>query len=782
MITVLFSACEKESTSKRIFCNLEDYLLYPKVIEESLPAYTIEQTKNKVYYGLDNGAVVEAFDTQALGAIETGIAKYWYPQYLATVIIAIDHNQTDTVLIGWNDLLDVQEEVGFLDRPGDLEMLTAAMSYGLEGEGYSLTKAMELLSSLHDDNRLKINSFESPITICYDYQAAALIENGRNIEIIIPKEGTYTYEKGLLSNEPLNFQGNIDQLLLQAKLRLLDGQSDFSTYPNETAYASAIRVTDYNYFAKSIRNVTCLMERRVYRSKRYMSIDNREHQHFALVYIIIITIWVAWVVRRSMQKGISYAAFFTGIILNGWILVRLIKYQIETFPALTRYLWYSFYIFQLSLSLVLLWMAWAIDKPEDKIMPPKWWQMMAVLISLLILLVFTNDLHGLVFHLDLSKADWDVDYSYGWGYYTVLFIGMTNLIAVFIILVQKSIRNPRKKGIVFPFAILFLFAAYTYGYIIRNPFVYETDLTIVTGVFTMLMFEGCIQSGLIPVNTKHIDLFTRSPLKMQIITKEGKVALASTPPASLLEEEDYMLFASPIPGGYAVWQEDVSKLYHLQKEIKESTQMLREANAILAEEEKLKRIMNEENAKDQLMEQLEVEIAENLEELSSRIEKLPQAKNHLKETTRIALLLCYIKRRCNLFFKEKETNTIFTDELMIYIDELSGIARYSNVQIVSTNEIKGSLNIRYGTLFYDFFYGIVDLAVQRGCPYIIGHLGMKKEFFTMRVLPSEDIPVLQLESRLIAGIAAAKGKIITKDLEDTMGISISFPKGGVADD
>ncbi|MDP0919592.1 hypothetical protein Q6272_31590, partial [Klebsiella pneumoniae] len=81
---------------------------------------------------------------------------------------------------------------------------------------------------LHDDSRLKINSFESPIMICYDYQAATLIENGRNIEIIIPAEGTFTYEKGLLSNEPLNFEGNPDKLLLEAKLRLLNGQSDKS--------------------------------------------------------------------------------------------------------------------------------------------------------------------------------------------------------------------------------------------------------------------------------------------------------------------------------------------------------------------------------------------------------------------------------------------------------------------------------------------------------------------------------------------------------------------------
>lgn len=37
-----------------------------------------------------------------------------------------------------------------------------------------------------------MNLFQAPIIICYAYQVASLIEIGRNIEITIPKEGTFT--------------------------------------------------------------------------------------------------------------------------------------------------------------------------------------------------------------------------------------------------------------------------------------------------------------------------------------------------------------------------------------------------------------------------------------------------------------------------------------------------------------------------------------------------------------------------------------------------------------
>lgn len=137
-----------------------------------------------------------------------------------------------------------------------------------------------------------------------------------------------------------------------------------------------------------------------------MSINYGEHLYFALIYMSVVTLWSASVLRRSMQKGISYSAFFAGLILNGWALVRLIKYQIVVSDSLARYLWYSYYIFQLSLPLVILWMAWAVDKPEKETFPPKWWRTMAIFIGILIILVFTNDLHGLVFKLDLSRPDW----------------------------------------------------------------------------------------------------------------------------------------------------------------------------------------------------------------------------------------------------------------------------------------------------------------------------------------------------------------------------------------
>ncbi len=64
---------------------------------------------------INKGYVVDAFDVQALAALEAGIAGQWYPQYLATVVIAIDRGQTDVEISGWGDLLMAREDVAVTD-------------------------------------------------------------------------------------------------------------------------------------------------------------------------------------------------------------------------------------------------------------------------------------------------------------------------------------------------------------------------------------------------------------------------------------------------------------------------------------------------------------------------------------------------------------------------------------------------------------------------------------------------------------------------------------------
>lgn len=797
-LIAFFSSSVEASSPNSIKLNLDDCSTYPKALEELLPSYPIDHSHDKnAYYIVDNGGVAEAFHVQAIGALQSGLARYWYPQYLATVVIAVDKDQTNREIRGWKDLLTGEEEVAFLQEKDSLQMEVAAIAYGLEGEDYSLDRAISLLTSLHKKGQLAMNSSKAPILICYDYQAAALKKQGRNLSIIIPSEGTFTYEKGLLSNKELVFEGNLNKVLAENSLPLLDGQRDSFFYPDDQAYTKAKPVTDLDHFSRRAEKTSRLIERKALGKKRFMSIDYQEHLVFALLYLIIVTIWTISLNQRSTQKSIGYAALLAGFILIGWTLVRLVRYQIIDKPLLSRYLWYSYYIFQLSLPLVIVWMAWAIDKSEKEIFPPKWWRVIAAIVSFLIFFVFTNDLHGHVLKLDMSRWDWGIHYTYGFGYYMILTVCMGNLLLAFFLMGFKSMKSPRRKGFIGPLVLFVIFAIYNYKYIMRDPLVYETDLTIVTGIFAILMFESCVFFGLIPINSKYIELFKQSPLKLQVFNK-NKERLLRSASADLLEEgildqillpsappityEDSLVFANPIPGGYAVWHEDLTKINHLYREIQDSTDKLREANLLLTKELEVKKALNEQVARKRLIEELEGEISQRMDELLQMVEKIDRASDYSQESIKFALLLTYIKRRSNFFFIEKEEKTIHINLLILYIEELSKVAKDANFQVAIINEIESPLASRYATLFYDFFYEVVNKAVKRACPYIINNLEDEGDFFTMHLLPSEDIGIINLHPKLEQAIIDAKGFILSKYVEDSIGISISFPKGGPIDD
>jgi hypothetical protein len=143
------------------------------------------------------------------------------------------------------------------------------------------------------------------------------------------------------------------------------------------------------------------------------------------------------------------------------------------------------------------------------------------------------------------------------------------------------------------------------------------------------------------------------------------------------------------------------------------------------------------------------------------------------------LLLSYVKRRCNLFFLEKESVALPADELTVYFDELAEIAGYAGVQTIVTSEIKGHLALRHATLLYDLFYNVTYWATWITTPRILVHLGFEEGGPVLRLLPSEDAHSFQMEAALEKAIELAGGTYVVKDLDDAVGLSLSFFEGGV---
>jgi len=509
------------------------------------------------------------------------------------------------------------------------------------------------------------------------------------------------------------------------------------------------------------------------------------------LYIVVVVVWTASFIYRSTQKQVTRAAFLIGLLLVGWSVLQLIENQIESNPVLSRYIWYSYNIFELTLPLVFLWMAYVVDKPDGKIRVPTWFKVVAAINFANIIFNLTNDFHLLVHPLDVSDPNWILNYGYGFGFYISQAGWILPILASVAIMLTKIGVYVRKRMLLLPLLFFILQLLYQFAYINRIPYIFESNRIIINGIFVLLFIESVIRSGLIPVNTRYRALFTHSPLSMRIIDSSMHTVLCSSSavwydyetfnealsayPEPAQEDENTLLYAAPVTGGYALWQEDITALTILHNEMENSVNKLTAANTLLAEEEKTKQAVQAEIEKTKLMEQLEAEISGHTIRLSTMIEQLESNVDKEKATARVLLLLCYIKRRCNLFFREREEDTLHADELSVYFDELAEIAGYSDVRIIVKCELKKDIPVRHTTLFYDLFYSVIYWATWSNRSYILAMLGSENGSNTLRLLPSEDARSFRMGRESKNAIAGAGGIFSVKELDDdAVGLSLSF--------
>ena len=740
-----------------------------------------------IFMNLIRDTTSEAFDTQAIPAIENGIAAYWYPKYLATVIIAVDRGKTDAEINGWHDLAALEEQIGMTSKGPYLSHILAAVSYSFEGDEFSLHTAARFLSPIYKQERLVFDNYDLPILICFDYQAANMIKSGRNIEIIIPCEGTLTFEKGLLSNNPLDVSDSPD-ILIDTGFRLIDGSCDKKLYPPTDTYKHAVILSDYTHINTQMQDTTKILRREIQNIRLYTSADSHEHQIFALLFIIITIIWVGFIAYRAMQRGVRRSTFVCSSLIVCWTVIRIFKFNLIEEDVLNRYAWYSYYIFQLGIPLTILFTSIVIDKTKD--ISTKWWFYAAGINIMLIILVLTNDFHQLVFIFDKGSTDWSKNYSYRSVYFIIAFVAFLEVLLSQIIMVLKSWNSPKKLAFVFPLAIYLFMGIFCVCYALRIPVAWESDITIIIGIFVLLFMEACIQIGFMPVNRKYRQFFTHSPHNMQIINNSGDMVLTSVqaraieksmwhrfcenPDVPQAASENELLYSSHINGGMIIWQEDISSLNRLHREIEVSLEHLRMTNALLENEELIYSNLASSRAREQLFSALENKIRYLTEKLSHMLHNIPKDIGRGAYIARVALLVCYIKRRCHLFFLEQNSSYTEATELAVYMDELAEFAKGIGLNCFCNCIISSRVLLRSATLMYDLFYSLINSLKEHENISLFLQIIREDDLVVMRVMPSGDMTFFNPDTRLISEIELAGGSFFRRPLPDADGFWLTF--------
>ncbi len=419
--------------------------------------------------------------------------------------------------------------------------------------------------------------------------------------------------------------------------------------------------------------------------------------------------------------------------------------------------------------------------------------------------------------------------SYGPVYYVVMAVIAAQILVSQVSLIRRGWRSPRRRGPLLV-ACYVLLLVYGVGYALRWPPAWESDMTITVGLFLLLVMEVILRTGLVPVNRGYRQLFAASTLVLRIkdhvgrtivSTRSGSNALqagtgsadsphgescdATGPPRDgqtsdgLFDDHlcadhsaDHLIHTRPIRGGSIVWEEDISDLNRLDEQLCRSAEQLRATNLILAQRGEITKRRLQAQETDRIFTSLEAETASKTKQLEQVILSMapddPTAAAQRAGLT--AVLLCYIKRRCNFYFLQETSQTITTTDLAIYLEELAGLSSQAGIRVLITCNATDRLSNTGGArrlsfdqaiAIYDMFYAAWSLLSQAEDPAMVTHLIQKPDHCELRLLLPVGQADVTWDQSLLDRVVAVGGRLSVKDLDDMMSLIVALPTQPITD-
>lgn len=438
------------------------------------------------------------------------------------------------------------------------------------------------------------------------------------------------------------------------------------------------------------------------------------------IYIGIISAWYISLKMRIVEKRIQRHLCAVALLMIFWMVVRTIKFG-STNNTIQRYLWYFYYLPMLFIPLEAFIISMSLGNKKQ----PGWIKYLFVLANILLLLVLTNDIHQRVFIFKDSLLS-TKDYTYGIGYYIVALWMITFAgISLFIMVSKCRLKDSWIYLPLFPFVISILYAI---GYAKEVPFVrvWLSDLTVAQCLFFMSMFESCIQSGLIQSNVGYRELFEATTMKAELFNKDFKLLYSSIDnpvtdtnilkkalkEATLLDENT-LIKGHDIKHGYIFWQEDISKLVSINKELELTQAELIDTGDVLKvsheQQERYLRLTEESR----LYDLIELDTSEQVKILNEKVQKLKEVED-INEARfllgEIIVLGTYIKRKSNLIFIGREKKVIDIDELKLCLNETSSNLCLCGIDAKMIVDIKKKYPIGIIHRIYDYLEDILETS------------------------------------------------------------------------
>ena len=420
-------------------------------------------------------------------------------------------------------------------------------------------------------------------------------------------------------------------------------------------------------------------------SIRYWSEDFLRPYLVWAVYMLLLFGWQHTITTKIMQKSMRGHLTAQNIVSILYLTVRFVQdaFLYVNIPWM-RFTGYFINIAAVFIPLFGLYSAFYLGKPEDYRIDKKWY-LLLIPACFLSVMALTNDLHHFLYYIVPEEPQPNLYFHPYIGTY-MIHIWALSIIAYQVYVIYQ--RNGTAKSDPFyrklvPFyepILLFLFSipyAAT-AYVVRFELVeYSAGLIFIL----VLCWELYILTGLIPVNTQYEEVFRRSTVAMQILSPDGERIAVSEKAAditpAMLEAlkqnqhfsatEDITMNLHQIPGGYMVWQTDLSQINQALRELQRLNAELEEEQDLLAQEIRIQSDETSIQARNDIYDSLSSEVAGQLILLTALLSE----SFSTDDWNRICLIGTYIKRFCNLRLTYQEQQTIPIGDLAISLQDMA---------------------------------------------------------------------------------------------------------------
>lgn len=383
------------------------------------------------------------------------------------------------------------------------------------------------------------------------------------------------------------------------------------------------------------------------------------------IYLGIYCAWVIYLNKHIVHKRMRQCLTAIGCLMVFWFFLRTIKYHVFQDPLSTHICWYLYYLPMLLIPTLGLNAALLLEEKENAKIR-KNHVLLLFFAAVLIICVFTNDLHQQVFRFYLKPPYSDNSYGYGFIFLIIQIWIIFCLSAMDVILVRRS-KTSGKKRFWLPVIPGIVLLGWNIGNILRLPFLSAIagDLTAICCLCIAAIFQGCILCGLIPTNSRYFELFQSTGNLDAEITDEtfqryyytgnfpelSKDMRECVIAGSSMQENGTLIRHIPVKGGHLFWTEDISALLDQYQDIQEQQEELTERNQLLQmtyQKEAARRKLEEQN---RLLNMIQDQTYRQYELLSMYMKKIEQTDSREEcdiLLSKIVVVGTYLKRRKNL--------------------------------------------------------------------------------------------------------------------------------------